>query len=229
VARRSLPIGVLLASWLALYVFVKGSSESATVYYSGTFFRLLLPAFPAFLLLAAAVPLLVPGLGRRMGGLEPGRPWRIGRRGRAVAAVAAVALTVPALVLAATLPHAPADKLAFYSPENNFIPVSKDLAVTATRRGDHTVLGWTKPETKGLRTRYRIFRSPVGQDCDPSNQRECLLSMKEVAATRLNEWPVKGPPGRWSFRVALAADWLDDRKHAGMILLSPRVDVTVPG
>jgi hypothetical protein len=225
VARRSAPIAVLLGTWLGLYVFVKGSSDSATVYYSGTFFRLLLPAFPAYLLLAAAVPLLVPALGRRVDSV---RARRLGRRTQVAAAVVALALTVPALVLAATLPRAPADKLAYYPPENNFVPISKELTVTPTRRGNAVVLRWSRTDAKGLRTRFRILRSPASQDCDPSDRRKCVLSMKDLGWTRRTAWQVKGPPGRWTFRVALAADWLDD-PSAGMILLSPPVDVTVPG
>jgi hypothetical protein len=52
--------------------------------------------------------------------------------------------------------------------------------------------------------------------------------MRQVGWTRGTHWRIKDPPGRWSYRVALAADWLDDPKHAGMILIGPRADVTVP-
>jgi hypothetical protein len=224
VARRSAPIAVLLGGWLGLYVLIKGSSASATVYYSGTFFRLLLPAFPAYLLLAAAVPLLVPWLGRRVTSV---RARQLGTRPKWVAAVAAVALTLPALVLAATLPTAPADKLAYWAPENNFAPVSGELAAKPIPDAGGLALRWSRPHTRGLHTRFRILRSPIGRDCSPRDQRECVLTMRQVGWTRGTRWILRDPPGRWSYRVALAADWLDDPRHAGMILIGPRVDVNV--
>src|SRR6185503_3731416 len=59
VARRSVPAAGLLLTWLLAYVVVKGSASVATIE-SGSYWRLVMPALPAFALLAAAVPLLVP-------------------------------------------------------------------------------------------------------------------------------------------------------------------------
>ena len=59
-------IAALLGGWLAAFLVVKGFSERATIE-SGSFWRLLMPAWPAYLLLFAAIPLLVPTLARRLG------------------------------------------------------------------------------------------------------------------------------------------------------------------
>ena len=59
VARRSLAVAGLLGGWLLGYVVIKGAADVATVE-SGSYWRLIMPALPAFVLLTAAVPLLVP-------------------------------------------------------------------------------------------------------------------------------------------------------------------------
>ena len=59
-------IAALLAGWLAAFLVVKGFSPRADIQ-ANSFWRLLMPAWPAYLLLFAAIPLLVPTLARRLG------------------------------------------------------------------------------------------------------------------------------------------------------------------
>lgn len=67
IARRSVPLAVVLGAWLGAYVALRATS--ATVgFEDGELFRALLPAFPAYILLAAALPLLVPTLAARLEG-----------------------------------------------------------------------------------------------------------------------------------------------------------------
>ena len=74
VARRSLPVAGLLAGWFGALLLFKGSTHLATVE-SGSFFRYMMPGFPAYFLLAASIPLLVPTLADRLDRLErPSRP-----------------------------------------------------------------------------------------------------------------------------------------------------------
>jgi hypothetical protein len=68
VARRSPSVAVALAAWLAGYVALE-SARPGVSFEEGEFFRELLPALPAYLLLVAAVPLLVPTLAARLGPL----------------------------------------------------------------------------------------------------------------------------------------------------------------
>ena len=63
-----MPLALALGGWFAGYVAFRGSAGTAT-FEDGEFFRLLLPALPAFVLLAAALPLLVPTLAARLGPL----------------------------------------------------------------------------------------------------------------------------------------------------------------
>ena len=68
VARRSPPAALALGCWLGAYVLFRAAQTGIEVE-SGVFFGALLPAFPAYVLLAAALPLLVPTLAARLGPL----------------------------------------------------------------------------------------------------------------------------------------------------------------
>lgn len=65
VARRSLPLATLLGGWVLALALVEGSSPSAGIDGAGLF-RVLLPALPAYVVLVAAIPLLVPTLAQRL-------------------------------------------------------------------------------------------------------------------------------------------------------------------
>ncbi len=67
---------------------MKGFSPRADIQ-ANTFWRLLMPAWPAYLLLFASIPLLVPTLARRLGDrVRPAEPD--GRRSRWIAVAAVV-------------------------------------------------------------------------------------------------------------------------------------------
>ncbi len=64
-ARRSPVAAALAAGWLAAFVVAEGASAERSVQ-DGGFFLALIPALPAFALLVAAIPLLVPGVPARL-------------------------------------------------------------------------------------------------------------------------------------------------------------------
>ena len=70
VARRSPALAALLATWFGVFLVVKGTTVLSTVS-SGSFFRFLMPGFPAYFLLAVSIPLLVPTLARRLAARWP--------------------------------------------------------------------------------------------------------------------------------------------------------------
>src|SRR3954468_2598611 len=67
--RRSPRAGVLVGAWFFAFAFVKGSYDAAGIE-DGSLFRIMMPAYPAFILLLASVPLLVPRVPQRL------RAWR---------------------------------------------------------------------------------------------------------------------------------------------------------
>lgn len=68
VGRRSLPLAAGLGAWLGGYVAFRAASPGVG-FDDGELFRALLPALPAYVLLLAALPLLVPTLASRLGPL----------------------------------------------------------------------------------------------------------------------------------------------------------------
>jgi hypothetical protein len=67
-ARRSVPLAILIGGWFGTLVAVE-ATRIGNGYENGELFRALLPALPAYVLLAAALPLLVPTLATRLGPL----------------------------------------------------------------------------------------------------------------------------------------------------------------
>lgn len=64
-ARGSLPVAALLAGWFGAFAFVYGASPGLSVA-DGSYLAAFVPALPAFCLLVASIPLLVPSLPRRL-------------------------------------------------------------------------------------------------------------------------------------------------------------------
>ncbi len=99
VARRSVPLALLLGGWMLSFGVVLGSQPTAGLD-GGGIFRVLLPALPAYVLLTAAIPLLFPTLAVRLGArLDPVSPSR--RPGRKTLVAAAVIFAVVPLASAA--------------------------------------------------------------------------------------------------------------------------------
>jgi len=96
-ARRSVPAAALLAGWLGAFAVVEAASRA-------DLFEALLPALPAYVVLAAAIPLLVPTLPARLGALlDPVVPRS--EPGPRIIAAAAILLAAAPLLLALTIPR----------------------------------------------------------------------------------------------------------------------------
>jgi hypothetical protein len=64
-ARRSVPVALLVGGWFGAFALAEGASPNLPVG-DGRFLAAFVPALPAFALLAAAIPLLVPGVPARL-------------------------------------------------------------------------------------------------------------------------------------------------------------------
>jgi hypothetical protein len=65
-ARRSIPVAALVGGWFGAFALAEGASPNLPVE-DGSYLVAFVPALPAFCLLAAAIPLLVPGVPARLG------------------------------------------------------------------------------------------------------------------------------------------------------------------
>lgn len=232
VARRSLPAAGLFLTWLLGYVVVKGAADVATVE-SGSYWRLIMPALPAFVLLSASVPLLVPTLVDRMGprlAPDPGRrPGRYGTAG-VVAFLAVVPVAVLVSVSQFHLQHNP-DGPGYVIPEvvvdEIGVPVDPNVvSLTVRRVGGDNVLHWTDGTTRA-RTFYRVYRASESRGfsemvCETRGVDRCDLRAETlVTATRAHTYVDRDPPADAVYRVGVAANWLDDETRGDVFAISP--------
>jgi len=238
IGRRSWPKAALVAAWLGSFLIVKGTSDQASVE-DASFFRLLMPSFPAFVFLLASVPLLVPKLGAAVAARFPPVTVRHPRRlNRLIAACAIVFVLVPIVVLAATRVQVGPTTVK-NDEEHTSIPVSGRLKLSAQQTGSGAVrLSWTAPYRGSVHVFYAILRARPAYP-DPSNPEErtvvegvacrprpshaaqdCHLYMPRIAATRTTSFVDRPPPGRWSYRVALAANWQDSPSGGDLLVVS---------
>jgi hypothetical protein len=52
--------------------------------------------------------------------------------------------------------------------------------------------------------------------------------MDQLATTRETRWHDVPPPGRWTYRVGIAANWVDDEGRGDTLILSRPLTVASP-
>ena len=217
--RRSLPVALLVGGWFWSFLLVKGTYDLATVE-SGSFFRFLMPAFPAYVLFAAGLLLLVPTLGDRLVRSAP--PSESGRAiGRRPLVAAAVLLALVPL-LAVAIPRPLADQRGIQlEDEGTFVPVSDELALRATRVDDSLLLEWSKPDTGSTTVFYRLFRADLGQelDCFDAGTHQCILRGQPFDTIEGTRHTV--PLRSGVYRLGMAANWLGEKGVGETQLLGP--------
>jgi hypothetical protein len=221
---------LLIGSWFIPFFLIKGTYFAASVE-DASFFRLMMPAFPAYALLAAATVLLVP---RTRAQPERHSPSLTGRRlTLAVGAAAAVFAAVPLGIIAATPPLHDGGTKAVREAAS-LVPVSTRLVPDATVVGKSVRLTWHQNSARGAAVFYRILRAGPhggGMACagTPRNaSNDCRLFMDAVGATRVTTYADKPGPGTWTYRIGASANWLDDYAYGDVYVTSPPVTVTVP-
>jgi hypothetical protein len=236
-ARRSVPASGLLLTWLLGYVVVKGAADVATVE-SGSFWRLIMPALPAFVLLTAAVPLLVPTLLDRMGPRLEADPGRRPGLYPTVGVVGFLAV-VPLVVLVSVSqfhvqlnPDGPGYVVPEFVVSDIGVPADPDVvSLTVRREGGANVLRWTDSTTRA-RTFYRVYRSSDSLGfsdmvCEERGVSRCDLRDETLVTTRDHTYVDRNPPADAIYRIGVAANWLDDEAQGDVFAISP--PVAAPG
>jgi hypothetical protein len=190
-----------------------------------------MPAYPAYALLAAAVLLLVPGVRARRA--KPS--FEISGRKLTVAVLVAVAafVVLPLGVIAAAPPlhdrGSDAVELGI-----SLIPVSSAIDPHAVVEGNAVRLRWRARPTKGGAVFYRLFRTSAlgnGVACAGrlNNAADnCRVYMDEIGVTGKTRFVE--PLGRpnWTYRIGVAANWLNDFRYGDVYVMSPPVTARVP-
>ena len=244
VARRSVAAAIFLGVWFCAFFFFKGSSTLVSVE-GGTFFRIFMPGFPPYWILTAALPLLWPGTGPRLArryAADPGP--RLEWRSLRVVGTAVVLALVPLLLILAFRPLKGTAATKYYD-QNVAVPVDAGFVprVSVSSRGQD--VRWDPPSTPGVHVYYAVFRSPAVQTApDPTlppgrlgirclpptgGASDCRLEMTLVARTRTPVWhDPDALRGRWTYRIGVAGNWLDDPEAGDVFFISEPATVELP-
>ncbi len=245
VARFSWSKALFLGGWLGAFVLVKGSSPEASLE-QGTLLRLLMPALPAFVLLAAAIPLLVPQFGPRLARRFPCTTRAL--RPTAFPVVGALVLfgVVPLAVLTFLTPLRDG-RAATLAQASVYVPAQADFGLRATPDPEGGVdLTWRARDVPAAHPFYTVYRAPVefriekgspdnfplvreGLVCEPrtSGAHRCSIEMEQIATTRATTFHDSPSAGTWSYRVGLAANWVNDESLGDAFVVSKPASVRV--
>ena len=228
-ARRSVTAALLIGGWFFAFAIVKGTFTGASIE-DASLLRLMMPAFPAFILLLASLPYLVPGVPGR-GAARPPAPSRLRLRTRwtLVGAALVVSALVPAVAFAAAK-TGPGLDAASIGTAIFPIPANVDIGLTARVHRNRVALAWRGQHPAGGPVFYRVWRGRTdGLTCpQQAGGRICNVTIPEVGVSRVGQFLDRPPPGRWFYRVAVAANWLDDPQYGDPYEVSRAVAITVP-
>jgi len=231
-------IAALLGGWLAAFLVVKGFSPLASIE-SGSFWRLLMPAWPAYLLLFAAIPLLVPTLARRLGDrVQPAATTPVTIRWIGVAV--AVAVVLPAVAIAASSPldkpraQAKTVVQGGFEDGNILTPVDGGVRLTVRQEGTARRLDWTGGGSWRADVFYRVYRHDgAGEDtvCYQTGGTGwyCILNSAPIATTRDLTYVDPDAPPNATYRVGVGTNWANDPQFGDVFAFSPPVEVGAPG
>jgi hypothetical protein len=220
---------LLVVTWFATYLLIKGTYIPASVD-DTSFFRIVMPGFPAFVLLCAGVVLLVPGLRAR----PAVAPTQLrGRKLTAALVAGAVAFGVAPLAVVAAVPPIHDGGRTALRVNSSEVPVSSAPSVTATAGEDAVRLRWRSQRSGATGVFYDVLRRKepnrsffCGGRLNGSAD-QCQLVMDTVATTHATSYVDHPGKGTWTYRIGVSANWLDDVKLGDVYVVSPTVTVTV--
>ena len=226
VARRSWQLALALSAWFWLYLVIKGSDSVASVD-SGSFWRLLLPAVPPLVIMVSCLPVLVPRFGPELADRFPVSVPRV--PGRRLLIVATVLFGLIPLVAAAALQPISDDSRSI-QVRNIAVPVDGGIGLKATVAGRAVHLTWNPSGEGSTRVFYRVARVRGDFDtiCRPTGGAvNCFYIGAPIATTRATSATDRPGRGTWTYRIGVAANWLDDPQMGDVFKVSPHVTVRV--
>jgi hypothetical protein len=230
VLARSRRAFLLVGSWFIVFLLAKGTYIPASVE-DASFFRILMPAFPAYLLLAAAIVLLVPGVRARP---EPRSVTLAGGKLTVAFAAAVAAFAALPLGVIAITPRLHDGGRQAVQLGDSLIPVSRSIGLGATTRGNVVKLTWRGRRAGAASVFYRVLRTKGaagGVACAGrlrNSADDCKLLMDEPGTTRRTSFDDRPGTGSASYRIAVAANWINDPSLGDVYVVSAPVTVTIP-
>lgn len=231
-ARRSVPAVLVVAGWFAAFVVTKGTYDYASID-DASIFRIMMPSYPAFVLMLASLVFLFPRRWRprneAVATHEP--PENKRRRVMLLGAAGALFALYPfALVAAASPLHGPNPRA--YISLGLLRSIDPSLRLSAAVDGRRVRLRWTSSQPAGTGVFYRIWRSNApdgGATCTPvpNAADDCELTMQDLGARRSGRFVDAPGRGWWTYRLGLAANWLNSPLYGDVYSLGPPIVVRV--
>jgi hypothetical protein len=208
-------VALLVGGWFLAFAFVKGMDPSATIQ-DGSLLRLMIGSIPAWVLLLATLPLLVPGALRRVPRPEPPQAWGTPRL-RLTAVIAALVLfaLVPVGFAATTRPVLGTTGSTFtntaslFNEEAGPIPVESALRLKALVHGRRISLFWQSQGKASASYVYEVVRTPIAT----SNRLFALTYSRTWivgTATRFVQVVPQAERDDYYYRVLEVASWSGD-------------------
>jgi hypothetical protein len=219
---------LLVGSWFTIFLLAKGTYIPASVE-DASFFRILMPAFPAYVLLAAAVVLLIPGARARS---PVGAALFAKRRLRPALLAAAAVFAVFPLGLVAAVPRLHDGGKQAIILGDTLLPVSSEIELHAVPERGGVRLSWRVDDPATARVFYRVLRTkaPIDVACAGrvnGSADECRLYAELPAVARGTELVDRPGVGTWTYRIGVAANWLDDDRLGDIYVVSEPISVTL--
>jgi hypothetical protein len=226
--KRSPVKALFFGAWLGAYVLATGDSRATTV--DGvSFWHEWLPAFPAFCVLMASLPLLWPRAGRHVAADE-----FVYRSRRLVPAT----VTLAVLLIVALVPLGAVAAAHVYSSRdavelplaNQFVPVDPTVRPTARAEGRRVILSWHARMLPAKNVFYAVYRTRGANDglacSNTGGATRCVIVMRRVWTTRqptFSDLPPKKDV--FTYRVLTMANYLNNTSIFSPASISPPVSV----
>jgi hypothetical protein len=218
---------LLLVPWFTAFLLLKATYIPASVQ-DASFWRIMMPSYPAYLLLAASIVLLVP----RVRAVPMPASRVLGTRARWVVSGVAAAAALLALGVVSFVPRLNDYGTTALRLGDNFIPVS-NVGLSADASAGSVRLDWQPRPTRSA-VFYRVMRTKDphgGIGCAGKTRpasADCELFMQVPGTTKGTSFVDHPGPGHWQYRIAVSANWLNDPTLGDAYETSPPVSVTVP-
>jgi hypothetical protein len=117
---------------------------------------------------------------------------------------------------------------------DSLLPVSHGIKPTARVEGNVVHLEWRARPAGSTSLFYRVLRAKGGGSGATCAGRlrnasdNCLLYMEDVTTVREPSFADRPGVGTWSYRIGVAANWVNDPTLGDVYVVSPPVTVTVP-
>jgi hypothetical protein len=230
IGLRSRPALLLIGGSFLPFALAK-SSYTATVEDTSVF-RILIPAFPMFVLGLAALVYLLPGTrGAQPSYVPIAHPLSQRTRVVLLALVVVSTAIVPLAATAAAKRSGPPYAAELGSTQTP-VPIGIDLHLRATVKHGTVLLTWREQHPAGGAVFYRVARLHAapgdGLSCQMVGAQLCRLEWDEVGVTRQGARYDTPGKGTWVYRVGVAVNWLNDPSQGDVYIASRPLVVHVP-